>query len=192
MNDPCGTDDRLDGSTRYGAGRRRGVAVAVLVVILGIGAGAVAWPSLQGRMPVLVVAVAARVEGQAEAMGPGVRELGWELELVSVPGGWCGLGDVDPETVDVVVMDPDPLCRDVAAANVELVLVAPSATMIEAPSSWTVIDVSWILGDGGILRMPCEVRENCEIDGQVTVRSEPGFLSELGWARVGRVLAVAS
>ena len=181
--------------------RRAGRFSAVVTAVV-LGAVWMMAPSWQGRDPVVVVAVDVGSVKAAEAMAPTFREFGVRLELVGVDAGWCGLESMfaSPGTrdeVDLVVMDPDPLCPAPSMWPDGVVVVHPSgaagaSSPIEDDADTSNrLDVTWSLGDGGTLRRPCETREDCEFDGQVTLRREPGVLTPLGWARLGRVLAVA-
>lgn len=158
-----------------------------------------AWPTLSGadaESPVVVV-VRPSEAAFARIVEITIREQGRRARVVVAEAGWCDMiaaGANVQGSRRVVVADPEPGCDpwSTAGSDGDWVWIAPSGLRDEPnlPPGVTVVDMTWSLGDGGTLRRPCEWWDECDGDGQVAVRSEPGVLTQAGAARIARTVAV--
>lgn len=197
MGEPLTTNLDVDRSSAATASRRRRVVAvaATLVAVLGWWA----WPTISGAdttAPVVVVITPAFTDGQ-HMIESALRTRGRSAQVVVAPEGWCqvvSMGRDLEASLRVVIADPEPGCDpwESASGGGSWWWIAPSGVGADtsAPPQVSMVDLSWTLGDAGTLRRGCEWWDDCEADGQITLRSEPGVLTAAGLERVARVVAV--
>jgi len=158
-----------------------------------------AWPTLSGAdaKPPVVVVLQPSDAAFARTVEITIREQGRRARVVVAEAGWCeatAVGTALQASRRVVVADPEPGCDPWSSVGSDdhWVWIAPSGLRDQPslPPGVTVVDMTWSLGDGGTLRRPCEWWDECDGDGQVAVRSEPGVLTVAGATRIARTVAV--
>jgi len=197
MGEPITKNSDVDTSPAATTSRRRRVVAiaASMVAVLGWWA----WPTISGAdttAPVVVMTTPAFTDGQ-RMIESALRTRGRSVQVVVAPEGWCQVVSAGRDleaSLRVVVADPEPGCDpwESTGDGGSWWWVAPSGVGADTvvPSHVSVVDLTWTLGDAGTLRRGCEWWDDCEADGQVTLRSEPGVLTAAGLERVARVVAV--
>lgn len=179
--------------------RRPGTTVGVWVVVSLAGLLWWGWPTLSGADddPPVIVVLENSLADAAPVFDKAIRERGRRARVVVLEGAWCAGPPAltsQEATLRVVVADPEPGCDPWSqipeASNWRWI--APSGLPPDRPApDWVAgVDLTWSLGDGGVLRRACEWWDVCEADGQIAVRSEPGVLTFAGAVRVARTIAV--
>jgi hypothetical protein len=191
--------------------RIRLIAVGAIAVVLGVWwvyPSAAREPS---RLDVVIVGDG-QVGEAAEPLVRRVRELGMSAELVAADA-CAALADVaalvDDRRPSVVVLSPAApsgcggsywIDADAAVGDARLVaLVQPGRTDATARGDLAaagveVADATVLLGERRFdvappTRLPCQWWDDCEPDGQVTVRDGSGALTAAGGERLARTLA---
>jgi hypothetical protein len=192
------TNTGVDTSDAAITTQRRLRVGALTVVVLAV-LGWWAWPTITGAddtAPVVVVITPA-FDGVNDRFEGELRTRGRAAQVVVAREGWCQVVEAGRDldaSLRVVVADPEPGCDpwESSGESGSWWWIAPSGVGDEVvvPSNVSVLDLGWTLGDAGTLRRGCEWWDDCEPDGQITLRSEPGVLTPAGLERVARVVAV--
>lgn len=184
---------------------RRSVVIGVVIALLfGLWWW---WPSLTrdfDRVDVVVVGTG-EVRQADEPIQRRIREEGMSVEMVDVDP--CSDADaviaaVEEYAPTVVVVSPSRTACDDWGALVEAVRDATGNTTVIAlaqsgspelvdgarAAGAVVADPSRLLGGADSARVGCLWWDDCEPDGQVTVRDADGRLTDAGEQRVARVL----
>jgi hypothetical protein len=191
--------------------RIRLIAVGAVAVVLGVWW---AYPSAArqpSRLDVVIVGDG-QVGEAAEPLVRRVRELGMSTELVQADAcaALAAVGDLaaerDPAIVVLSPSAPDgcgpdywPAARDAAGGARLIAMVQPgrtsAAARAAATAAWVeVADATLLLGERSFdvpppERMACQWWDDCEADGQVSVRDGSGALTYAGGERLARTLA---
>lgn len=200
--------------------RIRLIAVGAVVVVFGAWWGYPSAAREPGRLDV-VIAGDGQVAQAAEPLVRRVRELGMTVELVQTDlcASRAELERLVVErTPSILVLSPAAgACADDVWAAAGAMAGRPRVIGLVQPGRWRpgaidavaaagveVVDATRLLGgavdaigaDGEVdvmapRRLPCQWWDDCEPDGQVTVRDASGALTPAGGERLARTLAGA-
>jgi hypothetical protein len=169
------------------------------------------WPSLArdpDRIDVAVVGVGQVTEAD-EPIQRRIREQGMSVAMVprepcaDISAVAAALDDLDPSVVVLSPSTPDSCAgqwNDLVAASQASVgdatfivlgqtgVLDPRTLTELEPIDVVIADPTRLLGDASVVRAGCQWWDDCEPDGQVTLRDDTGALTPAGAQRVARVL----
>lgn len=167
------------------------------------------WPAI-ARDPqrVDVVVVGTGQVGEADqSIQRRIREEGQSVEMVRIDpctdtaGSLAALTEHRPSVVVLSTTDPAACAErwetllgdaaDAAGGNPTLIVLTQTGQTTlpgDIAGQAVVADPSRLLGDSSVTRIGCQWWDDCEPDGQVTIRTAEGSLTPAGAERVARVL----